>query len=1021
MNSVDKGVYFVVRMKQIIFLFLLLLSFPNLTAQSYDFISYGLEEGLSQSEPRCIQQDSRGMLWVGTTGGGVCSFDGLKFREYGPKDGLPGKIINCIAEDSIGNMWFGTSDAGAVMFDVKVFTVIDVKQGLVDNDIRAIVATKNGVIICVRSGFYEYNSATRKILKFISINNLTAVCIDRNGIIWVGCDDGLVRLINGEKTTIDLNLSSEGKKSVTCLKLTQGGELYIGLSTGILIYKLSTGIFLNTILTSTLSTFQINNLYLDHLEALWVSTNNNSVFKYSKDQQFVVFNSGNGLTAEIVYCITEDNSHHIWLCTRERSLLKLRSETFSYFDSFQGLNSAAVFSIIEDFKHRIWTGSSLDGLNVFDGKSSKTILNGNLSFNKPVALLEDPKKRIWVGHLDGVSCIVNDHVVNSILKGVRVRSLMYDRKGMLWIGTWGQGIYKYNPDVKGGTDFEKLTFENKMLPNNYVHAIHEAKNGQIYVGTGAGLAVYNFNPKKGQEFRFYGTLDGLCNTYVGSIVEDDFGKIWFHTDACIMRFDPKVNSSSKFKSYTEENGLASNTFYLLAFDSFGNLWVGSNKGVDKIKLGINGEFSAVKNYSRNEGFRGIECNSRAVYVASDKSIWFGTVKGVIRYNPSKDFQNTTAPIINISGVSLFLEQTDWKYFGAKEIGWYHLPDSLKLDNEHNHLTFYYAGVHLQSPRSTHYQFMLVGFDSTWQHESDATQFTYTNLSAGKYIFKVRARIVPGDWGEQIAVSCPITILPPPPPIWTTWWFICIVILVIILLIIFIIVGRTNRIFRQKIVLENEVRERTIEISKQNKEKTLLLKEIHHRVKNNLQVISSLLNLQADGITDDRVLSLFEDCKHRVNAMALLHEKMYQSKNLSNIDIRNYIDDLIRSLIAAYDTKKAIHLHANIEEHPFHIDTIVPMGLILNEIISNSLKYAFTDRMEGDLYISLKKMIDNHFILEVSDNGKGIPSAINFDKAESLGMQLIQMLSGQINGKASLLNDHGACYRIEFRDVVKDRF
>ena len=94
-------------------------------------------------------------------------------------------------------------------------------------------------------------------------------------------------------------------------------------------------------------------------------------------------------------------------------------------------------------------------------------------------------------------------------------------------------------------------------------------------------------------------------------------------------------------------------------------------------------------------------------------------------------------------------------------------------------------------------------------------------------------------------------------------------------------------------------------SKQNKEKTLLLKEIHHRVKNNLQVISSLLNLQADGITDDRVLSLFEDCKHRVNAMALLHEKMYQSKNLSNIDIRNYIDDLIRSLIAAYDTKKAI--------------------------------------------------------------------------------------------------------------------
>ncbi|HET6992470.1 MAG TPA: sensor histidine kinase, partial [Bacteroidia bacterium] len=201
----------------------------------------------------------------------------------------------------------------------------------------------------------------------------------------------------------------------------------------------------------------------------------------------------------------------------------------------------------------------------------------------------------------------------------------------------------------------------------------------------------------------------------------------------------------------------------------------------------------------------------------------------------------------------------------------------------------------------------------------------------------------------------------------------------------------------------------------------MLKEIHHRVKNNLQVISSLLNLQAEGISDKKVLSLFEDCRHRVNSMALIHEKMYQSKNLVNIDIRNYIDELIRSLIDAYDTNKTIHLHADIEEHPFRIDTIVPLGLILNEIISNSLKYAFNEKSEGDLFVSLKKISDNKYLLEVSDNGKGIPEAINFETAESLGMQLILMLSGQINGKVSMDHKNGTKYKIEFEEEIKDRF
>ncbi|MGL4597008.1 MAG: sensor histidine kinase [Bacteroidia bacterium] len=149
--------------------------------------------------------------------------------------------------------------------------------------------------------------------------------------------------------------------------------------------------------------------------------------------------------------------------------------------------------------------------------------------------------------------------------------------------------------------------------------------------------------------------------------------------------------------------------------------------------------------------------------------------------------------------------------------------------------------------------------------------------------------------------------------------------------------------------------------------------------------------------------------------------MYQSKNLVNIDIRNYIDELLRSLIDAYDTNKTIRLTTDIEDHPFSIDTIVPMGLILNEIISNSLKYAFEDRETGELNVSLKKTIGNHFILKISDDGKGMPEDFDLDNAQTLGLQLITMLSEQINGQVDLKNYQGTHFAISFTELVKERF
>ncbi|HET6992699.1 MAG TPA: two-component regulator propeller domain-containing protein, partial [Bacteroidia bacterium] len=794
--------------------FFLIFSATKIFGQSFDFISYGVEDGLSQSEPRCLLQDSRGYLWIGTAGGGVCSFDGIKFHEYGKRDGLPGEIITCMAEDSTGNMWFGTTNGGATMFDGKSFTNIDHKRGLDGNEVHAIIAKKDVILIGTPGGVFEFNLKTNLLRHLVSVTNLSAMSVDENGDLWIGCADGLIKFSGGEKKVIDLKLPPTDDHTVISLQSNQQGQIFIGLNNGMLIYKISTATFSENALTEKLAGKQVKNFYIDHDGSLWVATFNNLVVKYSLDQKLFIYDQSNGLNAETIYCITEDNTRHIWIGTREQSLMKLRSEAFTYFGNFPGLNSSTVFRIMEDHLHRMWIGSNQDGIHVFDGKTSVAVLNGGKPFKQPVAMVEDQKQRIWVGHSDGVTCIVNDRPVRTILPGVRIRSLLADREGNLWIGTWGQGMYKYDPETTSGKNLESFTVENKKLPGNFVHTIYEDKKGAIYIGTGSGMARYVPTEEEGKQFTFYTESDGLCNSYVGCIVEDPFGKIWFHTDVCLMRFDPDAPAGKNFKSYTDQNGLASNTFYLLDFDSFGQLWVGTNKGIDRVVLDQNGNFVSVKNYSRNEGFRGIECNSRAVYVASDNCIWFGTVKGVIRYNPAKDIPDNAAPIVNITGISLFLEQTDWTYYGAKEVGWYHLPDKLELDYERNHLTFSYQAIHLQSPQMTHYEFMLVGFDSTWQHETDATQFSYTNLSPGKYVFKVKAKNEGGKWSDEAAFSCPITIFPPPPPFWRTWWFISISIIVIGGILFYTVIGRTRRILHQKLVLENEVRERTVEISRQ---------------------------------------------------------------------------------------------------------------------------------------------------------------------------------------------------------------
>jgi len=199
-----------------------------------------------------------------------------------------------------------------------------------------------------------------------------------------------------------------------------------------------------------------------------------------------------------------------------------------------------------------------------------------------------------------------------------------------------------------------------------------------------------------------------------------------------------------------------------------------------------------------------------------------------------------------------------------------------------------------------------------------------------------------------------------------------------------------------------------------REKEALLKEIHHRVKNNLQVVSSLLGLQSRAVTDLETRKMFQESQDRVHSMALLHESLYQSHNLSQINFPEYIRQLAAHLFHSYGVAaERIHLQTDLDDLSLHLDAAVPCGLIINELISNSLKYAFPDGREGKIRIELRGISDGTTRLVVADNGVGLRADIDWVNTRSLGLRLVRTLAQQLGAQIEVNTGAGMEVRLAF--------
>lgn len=219
--------------------------------------------------------------------------------------------------------------------------------------------------------------------------------------------------------------------------------------------------------------------------------------------------------------------------------------------------------------------------------------------------------------------------------------------------------------------------------------------------------------------------------------------------------------------------------------------------------------------------------------------------------------------------------------------------------------------------------------------------------------------------------------------------------------------------------EKEVAIKNTELAKLLDQKKLLLKEIHHRVKNNLQTVSSLLNLQTRASDNQVVRKAMVEGQTRLKSISLLHQKLYQHEQLTKIEMDDYINDLARYIIKNFNNlNKRIELKTNAKDVVLDLDTAIPLGLILNELITNSIKYSFAEVDEGEIEISLKKLAEeNNYELKVSDNGEGLPQNLDIETLPSMGLKLVKSLSRQIHGSFETLVDNKAHFIVKFKESI----
>ncbi|MFH2141330.1 MAG: two-component regulator propeller domain-containing protein [Bacteroidota bacterium] len=807
-----------------LFLFIFITIFQFAYCQLNNFKPYSIENGLSQSTVYSMIQDSRGYIWLGTDGGGVCRFDGRSFKIYNKKTGLSGNVVRSMYEDKSGRIWFGT-DHGITVYDGFILKLInqpdELNQGTIlcfyeDENSNIWAGSDNGLFkIAKKDSTYEiqrFSTAEGLVTNFIF-----DIYIDNNQIMWLAMYGGIQYSdLKTDEYKFDEYIynSSLPGNIITCIQPVENKILFGSYDNGMFAINLSgedSGKVQLFEYSEELNTGTIWDILEDSKKNIWICTDKSGVFKI-KGKNVSHFSETEGLKNNQILCVLEDYENNIWFGSMGSGLIRHLGDFFSHFTATSGLKYEQISGIRQDDKGNFWISSLGGGLIKMKNKensyefNSYTIKDG-LSDNNINSLFIDDENNIWLATQNGISVfdgkkfyIINED--NGLVDN-RVNCIYKDKNEIIWIGT-GAGLSIYS-----NNEFLNITQESQYeIQNDKIQTIIGDKSGNKWVGTLGGLIKFN----EGQMTQ-YNDADGLLDISIHALAEDVKGNIWIGTyGGGLYKFDQNTSDSIKIILIAGDEKLSSANIYSLVFFDSNTLIVGTDNGFDKIILDKDQNIISVRSYHRSDGFFGVENKLNAIFKDNEKNIWFGTVKGLTKYSPEIEKINLQAPKVYLTGIDLFFEEVDWKQMADSVIPWFNVPNELILPYSKNHISFKFNAISLSNPDKIKYKYKLTGLDSDWSPERDENEAVYSGLAPGTYSFEIIAANENNIWSEKPLVYT-FTIKP---PFWQTTWFIALVIIFIVVSIYVFIRLRERKLKLEKAVLEQKVRERTHEIFEKNK-------------------------------------------------------------------------------------------------------------------------------------------------------------------------------------------------------------
>ncbi len=918
-----------------LFYCLLLLPTANFFSQTYHFRNYSVDDGLPFIEVYTIFQDSKGNLWSGGYGG-LSRFDGNTFSNFSPKNGLANHWVTSIAEDKDGNILAGTI-SGMSVFDGKKFTTV--KNELPDEHVNCIVTDKKGrTWIGTERGLAVHENSRYK--KVSGANTLALFC-SSDGRVYAGTNDAVLAFPNDEATAVPLP-----GMHVNAICEDNEKKIWVGTDKGL--FRLEEP---KTIFTAAngLPDDKVRALVCGKQNEIWIATAK-GLCKY-KDGKITAYRIRPDINSNITGCLFLDYEDNLWIGSFS-GLFRYRGGAFTTYSYTDGFSTTFIFPVRRDADHNLWVGTNNGGIYRMEGNRfvNYTEKDG-LSGNNVNDLCLDSRKDFWIGTNKGLSKLVPGKKVSfrnyTMKDGIisdSVNCILEDKNGVLWLG--GHNGLTRLQDGK----ISAIELKNDV-PHFDVWYIFQDSRGRIWAGTYPG-GVFVSNDE-GKNFRYFNKESGFPSKSIFAIEEDYAGNIYFGTLDGVFRYDGK-----SFVQFSEKDGMSSDLVYLAICDKEKkNIWVGTNQGLNKIDLEA---FNAtgkkiIEPFGKEEGFSGVECNSNGAYREQDGSIWFGTVNGLIRYDPAEYRPNYAESKTSITGISIFYNDTL-------------IPRNAELSWDQNSISIRYSGICLTNPDKVRYRHFLEGFESDWSPESKSNFSTYSNLPPGKYVFKVMSRNNEGKWNTKPAAFA-FTILT---PWWKTALFRIAIIFTFILLLLSAFRARLNRVRRRE---EARLKMATTEL------KALRAQMNPHFLFNSLNSIQNFIQG-----------SEIDSASKYLNKFARLMRTILNHSEKISISLREEIDSL--RLYLELETLR----FENKFEYRIDVDEKVDLdyyqipAMLLQPYVENAILHGIIPKgTKGALEIKIA-MSETHIICTITDNGIGRKAAAEMKarsarKHESMGMKI----------------------------------